>query len=97
SPPGVLNFNVGSLGNVGNVGNEQVILPSHPDFHLTYCTNIHPADGWENVRATLEKFAPGVRARFAPEAAFGVGLRLSARDARGLLTGNNLEEFRRFL
>ena len=72
-------------------------LPSHPDFHLTYCTNIHPADGWENVRATLEKFAPALRRRFAPDAAFGLGMRLSARDARGLLAGNNLEEFRSFL
>ena len=72
-------------------------LPSHPDFHLTYCTNIHPADGWENVRATLARYAPALRARFAPESAFGVGLRLSAKDARGLLAGNNLEEFRGFL
>src|SRR6188768_846147 len=72
-------------------------LPSHPDFHLTYCTNIHPADGWDRVRATLGRFAPALRARLAPGAAFGVGLRLSAVDARGLLEGGNLQEFRAFL
>jgi hypothetical protein len=82
---------------VGSLGNEQVKLPTHPDFHLTYCTNIHPAHGWDNVSATLGRYAPALRARFAPESDFGVGLRLSAVDARGLLTGSNLEDFRRFL
>ena len=72
-------------------------LPSYPDFHLTYCTNIHPADGWDNVRATLGRYAPALRGRYAPAAAFGVGLRLSAADARGLLSGRNLDDFRRFL
>ena len=72
-------------------------LPSHPDFHLTYCTNIHPADGWDNVRATLERYAPALRSRFAPEGTFGVGLRLSAADARGLLAGTNLQDFKSFL
>ena len=72
-------------------------LPSHPDVHLTYCTNIHPADGWDQVRSTLARYAPALRARFAPDSEFGVGLRLSAADARGLLAGNNLEDFRRFL
>jgi hypothetical protein len=72
-------------------------LPTHPDFHLTYCTNIHPADGWDNVRETLGRYAPALRARFAPGAELGVGLRLSAADARGLLAGRNLQEFRAFL
>jgi hypothetical protein len=74
-----------------------VRLPTHPEFHLTYCTNIHPANGWDNVSATLARYAPPLRTRFAPESDFGVGLRLSAADARGLLTGSNLEDFRRFL
>jgi hypothetical protein len=72
-------------------------LPSHPDFHLTYCTNIHPADGWPAVFSTLRRYAPALRTRLAPDASFGVGLRLSARDASGLLSGGNLADFRRFL
>src|SRR5688572_28619324 len=72
-------------------------LPTHPQFHLTYCTNIHPADGWDQVRATLGRHAPALRARFAPGTPFGVGLRLSAGDAAGLLSGRNLAEFRAFL
>ena len=72
-------------------------LLSHPDFHLTYCTNIHPADGWDGVLSSLRRYAPALRRRFAPASPFGVGLRLSARDAAGLLTGTNLSEFRRLL
>ena len=72
-------------------------LPSHPGFHLTYCTNIHPADGWPAVFSTVRHYAPALRARLAPGSAFGVGLRLSARDAAGLLSGNNLSDFRHFL
>ena len=73
-------------------------LPSHPDFHLTYCTNIHPADGWDNVRETLGRYAPALRARFAPgcRARRGAAAVGSAMRA-GLLAGRNLQEFRAFL
>ena len=67
------------------------------DFHLTYCTNIHPAAGWDAVFGTLERFAPALKARLSPDAPFGVGLRLSARDATELLAGTRLAEFRAFL
>ena len=79
------------------IDNDQPVrLPSHPDFHLTYCTNIHPADGWDNVRATLGRYAPALRARFAPRrrSASGCGCR---RGCAGLLAGRNLDEFRGFL
>jgi sugar phosphate isomerase/epimerase len=66
-------------------------------FHLTYCTNIHAADGWEAVSANIRQYAPALKARFSPSAPFGVGLRLSAREARELLAGNRLNEFRSFL
>jgi sugar phosphate isomerase/epimerase len=65
--------------------------------HLTYCTNIHPADGWPAVDANLRRYAPALKQRFAPERPFGIGLRLSARDARELQEGSNLDTFRRFL
>jgi sugar phosphate isomerase/epimerase len=66
-------------------------------FHLTYCTNIHAADGWDGVLANLKTYAPALKQRFSPNAPFGVGLRLSAREARELLEGGRLGEFRRFL
>ena len=68
-----------------------------PPFHLTYCTNIHAADGWDGVLANLRQYAPPLKARFSADAPFGVGLRLSAREARELLGGNRLLEFRKFL
>jgi sugar phosphate isomerase/epimerase len=66
-------------------------------FHLTYCTNIHAADGWDGVFANLRTHAPALKARFSPASAFGVGLRLSAREARELLEGDRLGSFRAFL
>jgi hypothetical protein len=73
-------------------------LRIHPGpFHLTYCTNIHAADGWDGVYANLEKYAPALKARFSPAAPFGVGLRLSAREASELLDGDRLRGFRAFL
>ncbi|HET7218853.1 MAG TPA: hypothetical protein VFJ02_12445, partial [Vicinamibacterales bacterium] len=67
------------------------------DLHLTYCTNIHAADGWEAVLANVRTYAPALKARLSPAAPFGVGLRLSAREARELLHGDRLRAFRRFL
>jgi hypothetical protein len=74
-----------------------VRLPQREDFHLTYCTNIHPADGWDAVFANLRHFGPRLKARFSPGAPFGLGLRLSAREARELLHGDRLQRFRAFL
>ncbi len=66
-------------------------------FHLTYCTNIHPGDGWNAVYANLQRFAPALKHRLSPSGRFGIGLRLSALDARELLEGRRLEDFRSFL
>jgi sugar phosphate isomerase/epimerase len=65
--------------------------------HLTYCSNIHPGESWAEVRANIERYFPAVRDRVAPETLFGVGLRLSARAARELGSGNALAEFRELL
>jgi hypothetical protein len=74
-----------------------VQVDSEGFFHLTYCTNIHPGDGWPEVFANLRRFAPALKRRLSPTAPFGLGLRLSARDARELLEGNRLDELRAFL
>lgn len=69
----------------------------HGALHLTYCTNIHAADGWPAVEANVRQYAPALKRRFATTAPFGVGLRLAAHEARELLTGNALGRFRAFL
>jgi len=64
--------------------------------HLTYCTNIHPAETWPEVRANLERYVVAVKASVAPDEPFGVGLRLSGRAANEL-AGSELAAFRRWL
>lgn len=71
--------------------------------HLSYCTNIHPAESWEETRAALDTHVLAVRDRLrqsghlGPDTAFGIGLRLSARAARELLGGDNLTIFHAWL
>ena len=72
-------------------------LPCRGELHLTYCTNIHPGNGWEAVFENLRRYAPALKARFSPQAPFGLGLRLSAREARELLANGRLDEFSSFL
>lgn len=67
------------------------------DLHLTYCTNIHPAIGWEAVLESLRAHAPALKARLSPDAPFGIGLRLSGAESRELLEGDRLARFRRWL
>lgn len=66
-------------------------------FHLTYCTNIHAAEGWAAVDRNLRHYAPALKRNLSPSAPFGIGLRLSARDARELLEDDRLDAFRAFL
>jgi sugar phosphate isomerase/epimerase len=46
---------------------------------LTYCTNVHAAESWDEVRRVLATEVRAVKARVSPERPFGVGLRLGAR------------------
>jgi len=65
--------------------------------HLTYCTNIHPGERWDEIRANLERHLPEVKRRVSPHAPFGVGLRLSAVAAQALSGPGELAGFRAFL
>ena len=67
------------------------------DFHLTYCSNIHPGESWEEVRSNLGTYLPTIRKRLTPDAPFGVGLRLSAVAAETLEAPAQLHEFQEFL
>jgi sugar phosphate isomerase/epimerase len=65
--------------------------------HLTYCTNIHPGETWDEIRANLERYLPRVKQQASPDAPFGVGLRLSAVAARSLSEPGTLADFKAFL
>jgi sugar phosphate isomerase/epimerase len=71
--------------------------------HLSYCTNIHPAETWEETVVVLQTHVLAVRDRLresgalAADAPFAIGLRLSAVAARELLSGDHLLKFREWL
>lgn len=70
---------------------------SDSSLQLTYCTNIHPGNGWDEVFGELQKYAPALKARLAPTSPFGIGLRLSGVESRELLQGDRLRSFKDWL
>ncbi len=64
------------------------------EFHLTYCTNIHPGEGWEQVASSLAEYGPRLKQRIAPDTQFGIGLRLSNQASEELLKDSRLQAFR---
>ena len=65
--------------------------------HLTYCTNIHAGETWDEIFSRLKANLPAIKAESSPDAAMGVGLRLSAIATEVLATPARLEEFQVFL
>ncbi|GHC01379.1 metabolite traffic protein EboE [Cerasicoccus arenae] len=66
------------------------------DRHLGYCTNIHPAETWEDTFRQLQTHIPVIKQRVAPDERFGIGLRLSAQAAQQL-DATAMQAFRRWL
>ena len=70
--------------------------------HLCYCTNIHPAESWQETLTALKAHTLTVRDKVLAatrnhEASYPIGLRLSARAAEELLQGENLADFKYWL
>ncbi|MEO8616732.1 MAG: metabolite traffic protein EboE [Luteolibacter sp.] len=71
--------------------------------HLSYCTNIHPAETWDQTCEVLEIHVLSVRdllvksGTLKPGQPFAIGLRLSAIAARELLERGNLAKFKQWL
>jgi len=65
--------------------------------HLTYCTNIHAGESWDEIFARLKLNLPAIKAEASPDAPMGVGLRLSAIATDALAEPARLEEFQAFL
>lgn len=66
-------------------------------FHLTYCTNVHAAESWEDTFSKLKEYLPRVKAEVSPENSMGVGLRLSEKASRELGLGQKLLDFMNWL
>ena len=52
---------------------------------LTYSTLVHPGDTWPEMRDSVERFVPEVKARFSPDQPMGLSLRISNASAEHLL------------
>jgi len=65
--------------------------------HLSYCSNIHPAETWEETFKNLELYLIGVKQEVCKDQPFGIGLRLSNRAALELSDKKTLESFKIWL
>jgi hypothetical protein len=72
-------------------------LATKGNLHLTYCTNIHPGEDWQQVFTNLKNYVPDLKARLSSQAPFGIGLRLADIATRELLQQDNLAQFKLWL
>jgi sugar phosphate isomerase/epimerase len=61
--------------------------------HLTYCTNIHAGESWDEISQSLSLFVPTIRDAVADGAPMGIGLRLSGQAAFSLNEPSVLQAF----
>ncbi|MBZ9731439.1 metabolite traffic protein EboE [Salegentibacter sp. JZCK2] len=66
-------------------------------YHLSYCTNIHPGESWQDTFHNIKLYIPKIKQELSPNTAFGIGLRLSDLASRELLEGENLIVFKTWL
>jgi sugar phosphate isomerase/epimerase len=64
------------------------------DVHLTYCTNIHAGQSWQEIRASLDEHVPAIKSAVAPSQSMGIGLRLSGEAAASVRQPEALAAFR---
>ncbi len=65
--------------------------------HLTYCTNIHAGESWENHFAQLQEYIPVIKQKISPDEPFGIGLRLSDNASLELIKERELLNFQQWL
>lgn len=65
--------------------------------HISYCTNIHSGQSWEDHFEQLKKYVPAIKNNVSPIEPFGLGLRLSADASKKLADPDNLHVFKTWL
>ncbi len=65
--------------------------------HLTYCSNIHPGESWEDHFMQLKLHFPGIREALAGNSPMALGLRIANNASCTLDEEKHLEEFRHWL
>ncbi|EKB47939.1 metabolite traffic protein EboE [Cecembia lonarensis] len=65
--------------------------------HLSYCSNIHPGETWEDTFQSLKDYIPKVKSNLGIKGPFGIGLRLSNQASETLISAEKLREFKDWL
>lgn len=65
--------------------------------HLTYCSNIHVGENWNEHFEQLKQHIPKIKQKISPLEPFGIGLRLANSASLELRKEENLLEFQRWL
>jgi len=65
--------------------------------HLTYCTNIHTGENWQDHFNEIKKNFPGIKKELSPDKPMGIGLRLSNVAGIELIEEKNLDVFKQWL
>jgi hypothetical protein len=68
-----------------------------PHGHLTYCSNIHPGEQWDEHFKILQANLPIIRHALAPDEPFALGLRLANDASIELSNPDRLQEFESWL
>ena len=65
--------------------------------HLTYCTNIHTGENWQDHFTEIKKYFPNIKQVLSPDKPMGIGLRLSNIASISLSEPGNLDIFKQWL
>jgi len=65
--------------------------------HLSYCTNIHSGESWEDHFEALKKNFPIIKRQVSPDQTMGIGLRLSNSASADLLNPEEVQVFKTWL
>ena len=65
--------------------------------HLSYCSNIHSGETWQDHFNALQLNLPGIKAALSPLKPMGLGLRLSNTASMELIKEGNLDYFKQWL
>lgn len=68
-----------------------------PHGHLTYCSNIHPGERWDEHFKTLQENLPYIKSQLSHNAPFALGLRLANDASIELSNPERLTEFKNWL
>ena len=68
-----------------------------PYGHLTYCSNIHPGEKWDDHFAALKENLPYIKQQLSPDQPFGLGLRVANAASIELIKPEKLAEFKAWL